>query len=101
MDVAELRRRWRTLVGWGLSALGAVLLVAGWFGVSGETLVGKQLPYLISGGIAGLAAIGSGVGLLIAADLRADRERIGRIEAELLEVRDLLREVAASTPARV
>ena len=89
----ELKRRWRTIAGWALSVLGAVLLIAGWLGLSAETIVAKQLPYLISGGVGGLAAIGAGVGLLVAEDLRADRTRIGRVEAELLEVRDLLREL--------
>lgn len=86
-----LKERWRAVAGWGAIALGAIILLAGWLGVSGETIVAKQLPYLISGGIGGLAAIGVGIGLIVAEDLRAQQARAGRLESELLEVRDLLR----------
>ena len=92
IDKDDLKGRWRTVAGWAASVLGAAILFGGWLGVSGETIVAKQLPYLISGGLGGLALIGAGVGLLVAEDLRAERARIGRIEAELLEVKDLLRE---------
>lgn len=91
IDRGTLKARWRTVIGWAAIAVGAIVLLGGWFGVSGETIVAKQLPYLISGGLGGLAAIGVGVGLLVAEDLRAERARTGRLEAELLEVRDLLR----------
>lgn len=89
-----LKNRWRTLLGWASIAGGGVALLVGWLGVSGETLVAKQLPYLVSGGLGGLVLIGAGVGVLIADDLRSERSRIGRVEAELLEVRDLLRDLS-------
>jgi hypothetical protein len=91
LNKESLKARWRASLGWIGIAAGAVAIAAGWFGVSGETIVAKQLPYLISGGLGGLVLVGTGVGLLIAEDLRSERERVGRLEAELLEVRDLLR----------
>lgn len=100
MDIERLKHGWRTIAAWTAIGLGALVLLIGWIGVSGETLVAKQLPYLISGGIGGLGFLGAGVGLLIAQDLRAERDRLGRLEAELLEVRDLVRALAGSTASR-
>ena len=95
-----LKRRWRTLLGWAAIAAGGVALLVGWLGVSGETLVAKQLPYLISGGLGGIVLIGAGVGVLIAEDLRAERARIGRLEANLLEIGDVVRDLAARRGSR-
>src|SRR5437763_13961410 len=56
--------RWeviRPYAGWALAVLGAVFIVVGWFGISGESLVAKQMPYLISGGVGGVALVGVGV----------------------------------------
>jgi hypothetical protein len=82
---------WRALVAWAAIGIGAVALVIGYVGVSAQTVVAKQLPYLISGGLTGVVAIGAGVALLVAEDLRSDRERLGRLEAQILEIRDALR----------
>lgn len=89
------RRPWRLWLGWALVALGAVFIVLGWIGVSGEPDVARQMSYLASGGVGGLTAAVVGVGLLISEDLRSDRRRLGRIEATLLDVNDRL-----STPER-
>jgi hypothetical protein len=83
-----VRRRWRTILGWGLVGVGALLIVLGWIGVSGEPDVARQMSYLASGGVGGLTAAVVGVGLLIGEDLRSERRRLGRIEATLLEVSD-------------
>lgn len=88
--VAAIRRRWRYALGWALVVLGAIFLVLGWFGVSGEPDVARQMSYLASGGLGGLTAAIVGVGLLISEDLRSDRRRLGRIEATLLDVNELL-----------
>jgi hypothetical protein len=95
----SLQARWRTIVAWVSIGAGAVAIFIGWLGVSAQTIVAKQLPYLISGGVGGIVLVGAGVGLLVAEDLRAERARIGRLEAEILEVRDLLR--AQSDRARI
>lgn len=93
MNSKALTSDWRRTAAWGAIALGVVLLAFGWFGLSGETIVAKQLPYFLSGGVGGLAAIGAGIGLLIAGDIRADRARLGALESQVLEVRDLLRQL--------
>ena len=85
-----LASRGRALLGWGAIVASIVLLAVGWYGVSGTPLVARQLAYLVSGGIGGLLAGIVGVGLLLSGDVRRDRERLGRIEADLLELRELL-----------
>jgi hypothetical protein len=96
--------RIRTLVtrenlGWAALVVGAVLAVLGWIGVSGKDIAPLQLPYLASGSVGGIVLAIVGVGLLVTADLRRDRERLGRIEGELLELQDRIRELAAPRAA--
>ena len=91
---------WRLILGWALVGLGAVFIVLGWIGVSGEPDVARQMSYLASGGIGGLTAAVVGVGLLISEDLRSDRRRLGRIEATLLDVNDALTTKRPAKPAK-
>lgn len=49
--------RVRPYVGWVLAGLGALALFLGWWGVSGEALTAKQIPYLVSGGLTGVALV--------------------------------------------
>ena len=91
----------REVAGWTLVALGVVLAVLGWIGVSGNDIAPLQLPYLASGSVAGVLATLVGVGLLVSGDLRRDRDRLGRMESELLELHDTvsqLRDELASRP---
>ena len=85
-----VRRRWRSIAGWALVVIGAVFIVLGWIGVSGEPDVARQMSYLASGGVGGLTAAVVGIGLLISEDLRSERHRLGRIEATLLDVNQSL-----------
>lgn len=94
------RKQWRLLLGWALVVLGAVFILLGWIGVSGEPDVARQMSYLASGGIGGLTAAVVGVGLLISEDLRSDRKRLGRIEATLLDVNDRLSATSNAKPTR-
>ena len=55
---------------------GAGALLAGYIGVSGTLDPGKQLPYLISGGIGGLFLLGLAAALLFSSDVGAMREEI-------------------------
>ena len=98
-----IRVRWRAVLGWVLVAVGAVFIVLGWIGVSGEPDVARQMSYLASGGVGGLTAALVGIGLLISEDLRSDRKRLGRIEATLLDVNQSLlgsRPSSAKTSAK-
>ena len=86
----RLAKSSRVLLGWGLLIASAVLLAVGWYGVSGTPKVERQLSYLVSGGLGGLLAGVVGIGLLISNDVRRDRERLGRLEAAVLELRALI-----------
>ena len=46
-----------TYLGIGVAALGFVLIAVAWGQVAGETNVALQMPYLISGGLFGLALV--------------------------------------------
>ena len=77
-DAPEGGQSWRWEVirpyaGWGLAVLGAVFIVVGWIGISGESLVAKQMPYLISGGVGGVALVGLGVLFLGTEERQRDR----------------------------
>ena len=49
-----LRAEWDRVLGFTLIALGAVLLVLGYLGVSDSPYVAEQLSYIVSGGLGGL-----------------------------------------------
>lgn len=52
--------RWMLVVGGTLVPLGLVLVLLGWVGASRTVLVFEQVPYLISGGLLGLALVVAG-----------------------------------------
>jgi hypothetical protein len=89
----------RQALAWLLIVAGAVAGLIGWIGVSGRDIEALQLPFLASGGIAALILTAVGAALLISSDVRADRERAGRLEAEVLELQDLVRDLSARLDA--
>jgi hypothetical protein len=85
-----MKLRWNTLggkLGLLFSVAGLALIWAGWNGAASYNDIRKQFPYLISGGLAGLALVVIGVGLMIVQSQRADRVQI---EANLVELRNIL-----------
>jgi hypothetical protein len=75
----ELMRRLRdprVVVGWILIAAGAIALFVGYWGVSGTLDPGKQLPYVVSGGLGGLFLLGLGVALVLHAELGETRRQV-------------------------
>ena len=73
-------------LGWVVTAGGAALLVVGWYAISGESVVAKQLPYLASATIPGAALLIAG--LLMAARSQPDerdRQLLADLHAALLE----------------
>ena len=52
MNTADARLRWLVTAA---AAGGAVLMVLGWYGISGRVSLGEQLPYLASGTVPGAA----------------------------------------------
>lgn len=96
-----LGRALRPYLGWILIGLGALALVIGYFGVSREILVARQVPYFASGGLLGVSLVFIGGIALLIDDLRdadervehAERvaqERLDHIESAVAELRDVL-----------
>jgi hypothetical protein len=84
MDMnAFLRAQWDRALAVGLIVLGGVALLVGWIGVSGTALSYKQLPYIISGGLFGVALIGIGLTLYLSADLRDEWRKLDALEDAL------------------
>jgi len=62
----------------GLVALGAVLIFFAWNGAAGKDYPQGQLPYLISGGVGGLALVLSGLAVGIVQAVRRDAAELGQ-----------------------
>jgi hypothetical protein len=79
----------RPYIGWLLALLGAVALLLGWWGVSGEALTAKQLPYLVSGGLTGVALIVLAAVFLGTDDVRRQLARVTELERKVDELHAL------------
>lgn len=64
-------------------AIAALSLLLGWIGVSGAELPSEQLPYLASGGLFGLLALGIGATLWLSADIHDEWVKLDQIHEEL------------------
>ena len=76
----------RPVLGWVLAALGALALFLGWYGVSGQALTSKQIPYLVSGGLTGIALIVMAGVFLATEDIRRQLSRLDRVERQMSEL---------------
>lgn len=79
--------------------IGIVALLLGYQGTSDATLPTEQIPYLVSGGIFGLFALGIGATLWLSADLRDEWRKLDDIHAELRQRRAAPRPAPAPAPA--
>jgi hypothetical protein len=85
-----MKLRWNSLggkLGLAFCVAGLALIWSGWNGAASYNDIRKQFPYLISGGVTGLALVIIGVGLMIVQSQRADRVQL---EANLVELRAIL-----------
>jgi hypothetical protein len=76
----------RPYLGWILIAVGAILMIGGYMGVSREALPAKQIPYLVSGGIGGIFFAVLGAYVLGTHQLRNDSGRLDRLETMVEEL---------------
>ena len=81
-------------------AVGAILLVAGYWGVSDTTVPGDQLPYFASSTLPGLALVALTVVLLVRREHERDREELRALTARFDAVIDWLANDAADTAGR-
>ncbi len=94
-----MKLRWSTLggkLGLLFCVAGFAAIWAGWNGAASYNDIRQQFPYLISGGIAGLALVVIGVGLMIIQSQRADRVQL---EANLTGLRSILDRMAVGPAA--
>jgi hypothetical protein len=85
--VAKAARPW---FGWVLIGAAALLMLLGYLGVSREAIVGKQIPYLVSGGIGGVLLAVLGAYFLGTEELRRDSGRLDRLERMIEELHAVL-----------
>ena len=78
-----LRRQWDRVAAWVCFGVGALMLLLGWLGVSDALLATQQLPYILSGGLAGACLIGVGATLWLSADLRDEWAELHEINRRL------------------
>lgn len=89
----------RALRGWVVAAAGGVLLLGCYLGVSKETDVAFQLPYLVSGGFGGLALVMVGCALLIADRIDASQATQSRLASQIDDLHTLIIAAAANGAA--
>jgi hypothetical protein len=78
-----LRNQWDRVGAFVCVIGGAGALLAGYLGVSGTLETGKQIPYVVSGGMVGLFLLGLGSLLWLSADLRDEWRKLDSIERHL------------------
>ena len=91
-----MKLRWNTLggkLGLAFCVAGLAVIWAGWNGAASYNDIRKQFPYLISGGLGGLALVVIGVGLMIIQSQRADRVQL---ESNLVELRNILERMGSA-----
>jgi hypothetical protein len=85
-----MKLRWNTLggkLGLLFCIAGLAVIWSGWNGAASYNDIRKQFPYLVSGGIGGLALVVIGASLMVIQSQRADRVQL---EANLVELRNIL-----------
>ena len=80
----------RPWVGWVFIGIGALLVLLGYLGVSRESIVEKQIPFLVSGGIGGVLLCVVGAYFLGTEELRKDSGRLDRLETMVQDLHDAL-----------
>jgi hypothetical protein len=70
---------------------GLVLIFLGWNGAASYDRVAAQMPYVVSGGLAGLALCVIGAGVMITSGARTER---ARLQAVLEDLQDALQRTA-------
>ncbi len=95
--------RWMLVVGGTMVPLGIVFVLLGWFGASRSVLVFEQIPYLISGGVLGLALVFGGgftyFAYWLTVMVRESRTARAEMTAVLLRMETLM-QTAAQPAAR-
>jgi hypothetical protein len=80
-----LRNQWDRTAAALIVVVGLLALLLGWLGISHSTLATEQIPYLASGGLVGLFALGLGATLWLSADLRDEWRKLDDLHRTVRE----------------
>lgn len=87
--LVDLDRRTRLALGGAVGFAGVLLLVLGWYLISGEAIAAKQLPYVASASIPGAVLVVCGFLLALSATTDPDTaRRVAELHALLTEAID-------------
>jgi len=78
-----VRAEWERTLAWTLAVAAAVLLYVGHRNVAASPFAAEEVAHLITGGVGALVLLVAAVGLLLAADLRDEVDKLDRIDARL------------------
>ncbi|HLF99110.1 MAG TPA: hypothetical protein VI916_01475 [Acidimicrobiia bacterium] len=81
----QLGSKGATYVAVGIAALGFLVIFLGWNGAASKGFTDQQIPYIISGGFAGLGFVFTGLALGLAEARKRDTARLGAKLDRLLE----------------
>lgn len=84
-----------------IAVAGLLALLLGWLGLSGVALPSQQIPYLASGGLLGLFALGASATLWLSADLHDEWRELRNIEDKLDELTRLVRETGSGAGGNI
>lgn len=94
MDLKDwLQSNWDRALAVAALAIGALALFLGYRGTSDALHPGQQIPYVISGGLLGIFAVGVSAALWLSADLRDEWHKLDDLDRKL----DRLLETATTT----
>jgi hypothetical protein len=97
MDLQRwLRCQWDRAAAVGAALIGLIALLLGWLGVSRSGLPAAQIPYLASGAVLGLFALGVAATLWLSADLRDEWRKLDDIYEEVKAQREATEVLVAS-----
>ena len=82
--------RTRTWAGLAVLALAALVAGIGWYRISGEPLLNRQIPFLASAGLLVVVLSVLGGSLLISEQLRGDQTRISELENAVRDLTEAL-----------
>ena len=82
------RQRWHRVVAVVAMMVGIAALLAGWLGISRATLTTEQIPYLASGGLVGLFALGVAGTLWLSGDMRDEFDTLSDIRNMMTDAPD-------------
>lgn len=73
------------LLSLSIVGIGLLLIGLGYNGMSSNTAVAAQMPYLLSGGLLGLSLVVFGTGLMLNHSAREDRQRLEAVLQAMLD----------------